>query len=171
MESSLTSQASLATAGIALIQKCAAGTPSKGGVAKDIGGDNKLGLLLTGYRPQVQCSGRVSPTQQFRKSCQGILDTMDVTDIPQKFGPPTDPGGVDVTLPVSLKAGYLERCIITLRTTGISDEFSWLEVWEAATAINAICIRFGKQGKWENLGSSDRLSLEITDDSDSQARL
>lgn len=156
------------TAGIALIQKCAAGTPSKGGVAKDIGGDNKLGLLLTGYRPQVQCFGRVSQTPLFRKSCQDILDTMDVTEVSQKFGPLTDPGGVDVTLPVSLKAGYLERCIMTLRTTSISDEFSWLEVWEAATAINAMCIRFGKQGKWDNLGSFDRLSLEITHDSNSQ---
>ena len=96
---------------------------------------------------------------------------MDVTEISYKVGPSTDPGGVDVTLPVSLKAGYLERCIITLKTTGTSDEFSWLEVWEAATAINAVCIRSGKKGKWENLGSFDRFSLEITDDTISRAQL
>ena len=52
-ESSFTSQQVLATAGIHLIQHCAAANPSKTGVAINIGGDNHMGLVLNGYRPGV----------------------------------------------------------------------------------------------------------------------
>ena len=55
-ESSLISQQSMATAGIVLIQQCAAAAPSKSGVAKNIGGDNNIGMVLSGYRPQVRWS-------------------------------------------------------------------------------------------------------------------
>ena len=167
-DSSSTSQQSIATAAIALIRKCVAGNPPRSGIAKDIGGDNKLGLVLSGYRPQVQCFGQVSRTPSFRQSCQDILDIMDVSENERRFGPPTDPGGVDVALPVSLKAGYLSRCVLTLVTSSVSDVFSWIEVWEAATAINAIYVRSGRQGKWVNLGSESRLSLEISDHSITQ---
>lgn len=168
-DSSSTSQQSIATAAIALIRKCVAGNPSKSGIAKDIGGDSRLALVLSGYRPQVQCFGQVSRTPSFRQSCQDILDTMDVSENERRFGPPTDPGGIDVALPVSLKAGYMNRCVLTLVTSGVSDMFSWIEIWEAATAINAVCVRSGRQGKWDNLGSESRLSLEISDDSITRA--
>ena len=52
-ESSFTSQQDMATAGIQLIRHCAAATPSKTGVAINIGGDNHMGLVLNGYRPRV----------------------------------------------------------------------------------------------------------------------
>lgn len=55
-ESSFTSQQDMATAGIQLIRHCAAATPSKSGVAVNIGGDNHMGLVLNGYQPGVNWS-------------------------------------------------------------------------------------------------------------------
>ena len=54
--------------------------------------------------------GRTSRTPLFRKSCRDIVNTMNVSEAELTFGPATDPLGVDVALPTSIKAGYLERC-------------------------------------------------------------
>ena len=62
---------------------------------------------------QTSCDdsfGRTSPTPLFRKSCRDIVNTMNVSEAELTFGPATDPQGVDVALPTSIKAGYLERC-------------------------------------------------------------
>ena len=168
-DSSITSPRTLAMAGITLIQKCAVGTPSKNGAAKNIGDDNKLAVVLSEWHTNVRCFGQVSqPTASFQRNCRDILNTMDVSEVDQRFGSPAAAGGVDVALPFSLKVGYLERCILTVKTSGPTDIFSWRAVWDAATAINGMCIRAGKLGIWDNVGESERLSVEITDDSVSQ---
>ena len=168
-DSSITSARTLAMAGITLIQKCAASTPSKNGAAKNIGDDNKLAVVLSEWDPRVRCFGQIShPTASFQKNCKDVLNTMDVSEAEQRFGSPAAAGGVDVVLPFSLKVGYLDRCILTVKTSGPTDIFSWKSAWDAATAIHGICVRAGQLGIWDNLGESERLSVEITDDSISQ---
>ena len=168
-DSSMTSARTLALAGITLIQKCAASTPSKNGAAKNIGDDNKLAIVLSEWHPRARCFGQVrQPTTSFQKNCRDILNTMDVSEVEQRFGSRAAAGGVDVALPFSRKVGYLERCILTVKTSGPTDKFSWKSIWDAATAINGMCTRAGKLGIWDNVGESGWLSVEITDDSVSQ---
>ena len=35
------------------------------------------------------------------------------------------------------------------------DFTTWYKLWEAAVAINAMCIRHGKAGYWDGIGESD----------------
>ena len=39
------------------------------------------------------------------------------------------------------------------------DFTSWYKLWEAAVAINAMCVRHGKAGYWEGIGESRRSSI------------
>ena len=67
-----------------------------------------VGILM-----QTACDdsfGQTSRTPLFRKICHDIVNTMNVSETEITFGPATDPQGVDVALPKSIKAGYLERC-------------------------------------------------------------
>ena len=162
--SGIVSQHTLAAAGIVLAQRCAGGRPSTGGIARRLGGDNHIAVVLSKYEPAVQCYGQVSRTPLFKRTCQDLLDRMDVSEDEKRFGRATDPKGVDVVLPLTLKAGYLEQCFMTVTTTGESDVLSMMDVWEAGVAINAMCIRLGKKGVWSAMGLHDRLSVSVSDD-------
>lgn len=90
-------------AALAIYDKCGAGTPSKGGVATNIGtyncyftnndhclifeagGDNNLAVVLgaTSY-PDVVCEAGRAPT---RTACANIIAHMSATLIRQSFGP------------------------------------------------------------------------------------
>ncbi|KAL8822467.1 MAG: hypothetical protein Q9191_006798 [Dirinaria sp. TL-2023a] len=163
-KSAAISQQTLAGAGIVLSQRCAGGQPSTGGIARQLGAGNRMVLLLSKYEPAVHCYGQTSRSPVFKKSCQDILDKMDVSEKDQRFGPSSDPEGVNVVLPLTLKAGYLEQCNLRVTTLDKTDVLSMMDVWEVAVAINAMCIRVGKKGVWNGLGLHDRqLSVSVSD--------
>ena len=39
------------------------------------------------------------------------------------------------------------------------DFTTWYKLWEAAVAINAMCIRHGKAGYWDGIGESRTSSI------------
>ena len=41
------------------------------------------------------------------------------------------------------------------------DFSSWYRFWEAAVAINAMCVRDGKAGSWEGIGESNMLPFSV----------
>ena len=44
-----------------------------------------------------------------------------------------------------------DRCVMAISTSYDQvDRSSWYRFWEAATAINAMCVRHGKAGYWRN---------------------
>lgn len=44
------------------------------------------------------------------------------------------------------------KCMIRISTTGPADLTSWHEMWEAASAIYGMCLRFNRFGKAEGIG-------------------
>lgn len=149
-----------------LVRKCAAGTPSKNGAAKNIGDDDQLAVVLNQYVTGVRCDEGGSTASRWKRNCKEVLDSMDVEEQERRFGPAAARGGADVVLPKELKAGYLDRCVVTVRTTetGAADFVSWREIWEAAAAVNAMCVRLGKGGVWGGLGGYERIEVRITGD-------
>ena len=163
-QSAVMSQRSLASAGLVLAQRCAGGHPSTGGIARHLGGGSSMALVMSKYEPAVHCYGHVTQNPLFKKSCQDVLDRMDVSETDQRFGPASDPQGVDVVLPLTLRAGYLAECVLTVTTSDQTDVLSMMDVWEVAVAINAMCIRVGKKGIWNGLGlHARRLSVSFSD--------
>ncbi|MCJ1455355.1 hypothetical protein MMC28_005710 [Mycoblastus sanguinarius] len=45
------------------------------------------------------------------------------------------------------------RCLVTTNTNGPSSSASWYEIYLAATAIDALCVRQGRAGLAINLGN------------------
>lgn len=160
----VSSQADIVTGSIALIRRCAGGTPSTGGVVGGLGEEGKMNVLLGKMVPHVLCFGAVSRSPRFRQNCQDILDTMDDSVTPRLFGPASEHQPVDVTLPLTLKAGYLNRCIVEITTSGQPDVWKFINAWETVQTINAMCIRQGRKGLWTGLGAHRRLSLVVTED-------
>ncbi|KAL8752312.1 MAG: hypothetical protein Q9199_005829 [Rusavskia elegans] len=83
-----------------LIFDCAAGVESRGGIAFNIGGDNKLAVALGTYRPNVECRGNFGPEWS---SCRDILGDMPAYKTEMTFGPRGAPG-VQQPLPVSIES-------------------------------------------------------------------
>ena len=52
------------------------------------------------------------------------------------------------------KADY--KCAVNLFTTGQSDVATFYDIWQAATAIFAVCGRYGKGGSVRGLGMFSR---------------
>lgn len=114
-----TSGVQLYTAAYVLINTCAAGSPSQGGVAVDIGkpchgiqnlvsilradfigGDNNLVVSLTSYQPKVQCVESRSGYPR-RGDCYTLLNKMDVSARTIVFGDANNPD-VDVRTPYAV---------------------------------------------------------------------
>lgn len=162
--SSITSVRSVALAGVTLLQKCVSRTPAKNGAAKNIGDDGRMAVVVSGWDPKVQCLGPIRQlTGQFLNNCREILHTMNVDERDMRFGPASAPGGVDVVLPTEVRGGYLDPCILTVRTSGPADVLAWKLVWDASTAINAMCIQQGRSGVWNGLGSLEQVSVQMSD--------
>ncbi|KAL9130272.1 MAG: hypothetical protein Q9175_007066 [Cornicularia normoerica] len=94
----------IAVASVAVVRNCAAKTPSRGGIAKDIGGDDKLRVVVSKYDPEnVRCYGKMRrPNAHI--SCMEILTMMQTDDRNMFWGPRTDPLAEEV-LPLFLLSG------------------------------------------------------------------
>ncbi|KAM0804547.1 hypothetical protein BDR22DRAFT_605878 [Usnea florida] len=138
----------------ALILQCAAGTESVGGMAKNIGGDNNLAVVLGIYQPNVQCRGTFGPEWS---SCRDVLGDMPVSKTRLTFGPRNVPG-VQQGLPVAIESSD-DKCIMQLFSTGTTDNCSWYRMWEAMTAVFSICVRGGRGGVYMGLGEMGKIFL------------
>ncbi|KAF6217736.1 hypothetical protein HO133_006563 [Letharia lupina] len=94
----------VAVAAFVVVRNCAAKQGGKGGIAKDIGGDDNLRIVVSKYDPaHVRCYGKMR-RPQVQVSCQGILDSMRTSNENVYFGPRGDPL-TNVGLPFSLFSG------------------------------------------------------------------
>ncbi|CAF9941111.1 hypothetical protein IMSHALPRED_002431 [Imshaugia aleurites] len=144
-----TAQAStnmLRQAGAALVLRCATNTVSQGGIATEIGGDGNLAAVLGTYHMPVSCRGTLASWH----SCRSVLFDMSADSSPQVFGPSSDPA-VTQDLPFRFVSSDY-KCAVNLFTTGQSDVATFYDIWQAATAIFAVCGRYGKGGSVRGLG-------------------
>lgn len=134
-----------------VVQKCVEQkTPGEGGIAKELG-DGRLGIFVAKQTPNVRCYGSAAVAGVV-KSCQSILDRMDVSSEVRTFrreGLPATWYSVD------------HKCIMNLRTSGPSDSESWRRIWETATFVTAMCARQGKKGLYSRIGTNKNLYLEV----------
>ncbi|KAG7007407.1 NADPH:adrenodoxin oxidoreductase [Physcia stellaris] len=154
-----------AAAALSVIRNCANGIPSVGGCAINFGGDDDLAVTVAAFVPSVTCEGRVGGPGIYR-SCEGIIDRMNASKARITFGPAAR-SGAEVWLPYVDRAD--DRCVMAISTSYDQvDRSSWYRLWEAATAINAMCVRHGKAGYWRNrdvISERGQLSISLGDES------
>ncbi|KAF6239980.1 hypothetical protein HO173_001588 [Letharia columbiana] len=146
-----TARASLAQvkrAAAALSLQCAAGGQSQGGIATNIGGDDNLAVILSTYKPKIQCGS--AQTFSDASSCEGLLADMPASTAKVLFGPDDVPG-VREPLPQLIASGD-DKCLLRLFSTGRADSASWYSIWEATEATFARCARDRKPGSFRGLG-------------------
>lgn len=138
------------SAASALSLQCAASGQSQGGIARNIGGDNNLNVILSTYEPHhnIRC-GR-SENFGNAPSCENVLADMPATEEMTLFGPGTAPG-IEEPLP-QLIASADEKCFLRLFSTGRADWASWYSIWQATEATFARCGRKRRFGNFRGLG-------------------
>ncbi|KAF6217540.1 hypothetical protein HO133_006878 [Letharia lupina] len=144
----------LSNAAYELILQCAV-RQSKGGIATGIGGQN-MAVVLGTYHPDVQCRGTFGPWA----SCRSILGDMPTLAATEIFGPPEDLA-VQVPLPQFLESSD-GKCMMRIFGRGGRDITSWFKVWEAATAVYAVCVRHQKVGSFRGLGELGNIFFTMT---------
>ncbi|KAL8874837.1 MAG: hypothetical protein Q9198_006725 [Flavoplaca austrocitrina] len=117
-----------------------------GGWAQNIGGDNKVGVLIKGSTTQAQCGVPVARATE--RSCGYILDDMIKTADREDFGRPGY-GPITIALPLTLRSPDGGCMILIDRSPGkvLPVRTNWLHVWQVAEIITAACIRGGKGGE------------------------
>lgn len=134
-------------------------------------GDGGLALTVSRFRPEVRCYGSIPSDNRILAACESLADRMRTSSTTQTFGQVgTD---ADTVLPKKLtsdgdyisffpltvallilitNADGLCTMIISTRTATQVDTSVWYKFWDAAVAINAMCIRKGQFGIWDDLG-------------------
>lgn len=130
----------------ALVLQCAAGGESQGGIVTNIGGDNRLAVILGKYHLPATCHS----TMPSWESCRVILYDMSADKVPRIFGPSSDPT-VTENLPHKILSPDLV-CSVNVFTNGQPDVLSYYEIWEAVVAVFSVCTRYGKPGSLRGLG-------------------
>ncbi|CAF9930849.1 hypothetical protein IMSHALPRED_008295 [Imshaugia aleurites] len=159
-----TAQASLAQirrAASALILQCAASGESQGGIAMNIGGDNKLAVVLGTYHPNVQCRGAFGAEWT---SCRDVLGDMPAGKTRLIFGPRGAPE-VQQGLPVLIESSGMQaddKCVVQIFSTGNPDISLWYRMWEAVTAVFSVCVRTGRGGAFMGLGDLGNIFLTVS---------
>lgn len=131
-----------------------------GGIAGNIGGDNKLDVTIASYKPNVRCNSSPGPPWQ---SCISLFSDMQADKNRRTFGHLPDQR-VQVRLPITYKAAD-RRCMVKIDIAGQPTGLSWYEIWEGLVALASGCVR-GKQkcGKATGLGLGRNVFLELSDE-------
>lgn len=131
-----------------------------GGIVGDIGGDNKLDVIVASYKPNVRCNSFRSPSWN---SCVNILSEMRADKNRQVFGHLPDQR-VQIRLPIAYKSAD-RKCMLRIDITGQPTGLSWYEVWEAAVALASTCVR-GRQkcGKATGLGLDRNVFIQLSNE-------
>ena len=135
-----------------------------GGLAFQIGGDNRVGVVLTQPPVQPTCAGTGTATTP-PSSCRYIMDEMDKTHVKERFG---RTGAVDFALPLTLRAPD-GKCQVVIDTE--SPQFtvttSWYKIWVAVEGIVTLCVDNGKSGRGViRPQAGRRLSVSVMDEPD-----
>ena len=113
-----------------------------GGIAEQIGGDNRVGVFMTTLERQVTCAGPVNTPPS---SCRYIMNEMDKTVVPERFG---RTGQLDVALPLTLRAPDGKcQVVIDTETPQLTVTIIWAKLWLAIEATVTLCVKNGKGGR------------------------
>ncbi|KAF6236258.1 hypothetical protein HO173_005889 [Letharia columbiana] len=153
----LASLGQIRRAASALILQCAAGGESRGGVARNIGGDNNLAVVLGIYEPKVRCRGAFGPEWT---SCRDVLGDMPAGVARLIFGPRSAPE-TQQGLPMYIDSSD-DKCVVQIFSTGPSDISTWYRMWEAVTAVFSVCVRAGRGGVYTGLGDLGNIFLTMS---------
>lgn len=146
-----------------------------------LGGDNHLNIVIADYKPNVRCDRTPTPGPPW-ESCLAIAADMSASRDRKVFGDKSRDPRVEVNLPHYYKASTFDprlliflallasirercansaalaakvdaRCMATIDISGKSTSATWYEIWEAMTALAAMCVRAqSKGGKAFGLG-------------------
>lgn len=108
---------------------------------------------MSSYDPHAGCTGAPGPS--LVDSCYSITSRMPAARPSQRTFGTSDEVDADVEVLVSFPSDD-DRCTITVASAGAKDTVSWYEIWEAATAVNAVCGEKGQSGTAYNLGTFSR---------------
>lgn len=136
-----------------VIEICVKGKPNEGGVVSNIGKNGNLAVRVMPYKPSVRCGHPLSAPPI--ANCKLILDHMPANGTKEVYGQKddTDPK-ITIKLPATI-TGRRRRCQLLIDTlvpgTG-KDTSDWYNLWAAATAIEYMCLYFGRNGTALELG-------------------
>ena len=118
------------------------------------------------YKPNIECRGDFPS----RDSCINILTEMPASAETRVFGPEADPS-TQVSVPHVIEACKLsnyvwnitfadtrpceddEKCFVRMfYVEKKSDTASWYSIWQAVSALWAVCIRNYQRGSFRGLG-------------------
>ena len=140
-----------------------------------LGGDNKIGVAIADYKPNIKCDTTSTPGPSWG-SCVIIFANMRATKKPLIFGRPGNPI-VEEELPLILGERKKAQCCtpdveiarlicspisliadgdcqVLIDIEGPATVTSWYDIWEAVTAIASMCSRQKhKGGKAKGLGT------------------
>lgn len=116
-------------------------------------------IRMEPYHPHISCERHENPPLT---SCEAAAQDMPIGGVRELFGVARDTRMLTVPLPWT-KTSPDGKCTITVDNSGPATEASWTDIWTAATAVNAKCVRAaGKGGKITKLGESGKLSVRIS---------
>ncbi len=149
------------------------------------GDTGDLAVVVRKFHPKVMCSEQPYPRDStVLEACEAIVDQMEVskqeriftqqnihdpnleTPLPawyhapaqgSRYAPPLKVQSTN-TLTAESKA---PKCLLKV-TGSLPRQFAnWFRLWEAASAIHAMCIRQGKGGYWVGLGKSEMIARKL----------
>ncbi|KAG6997546.1 RCC1 repeat-containing protein C10F6.04 [Physcia stellaris] len=137
-----------------------AGFPINGGHALGLGEKDDFNLALRGYiPPSVRCTRKVPSLRPVLTDCQTLIGDMNVISWPMRFGA-RGAQGVQEVLPKTLREG---GCQITFSApANREDTASWYDLWQAAVAMNGMCVQQGRSGVTAGLGANHNIMAVVS---------
>ena len=120
----------------ALINICVQGTPTQGGIYKNLGQNGGLSIRVTRYRPNVRCGE--PGTAPLARDCRSVLNQMPTDGEQRRFAPRGDP--VAEILTPKRFITPLRECVLEVDTPSGSDVGDWYKIWAAAIAVEVMCV-------------------------------
>lgn len=140
----------------AIYDDCISRIPPIGGVATNIGGDNKLAVVIRKhFYPNVACDEIVTGITM--SDVGSIVDSMDAEPGNRRFGPRSDPTS-EIIIPFTFESADGSHVAIV---SGQSDVTSWYRIWESVSAISSRCVVLRRAGVELRLGREGKLMVAL----------
>lgn len=141
----------------AVFETCVVGH-SLGGLASDLGGDNKLAVVVqSADNANVQCIG--DPPPPHYQDCFLVVHSMFATMQRQTFGSIGDPT-VENPLPHTFYSLPHGACVAVVSIPpALRETSSWYEIWDAVDAMAWMCVLNGQVGKVSGIGDQGRIGV------------
>ncbi|CAD6593314.1 MAG: hypothetical protein ASARMPRED_007274 [Alectoria sarmentosa] len=136
----------------AVLHRCVTDPRFIGGVASNIGGDNKLAVVVqSSNNVNVQCTRGPAPPPPYEQ-CHLVAYNLPATLNRETFGSIGDPT-VENPLPQEFTSLPSRECAVRVSIPPATTETaSWYNIWEAVDAATQMCVRDHLVGKVSGIG-------------------